>query len=240
MDLAKLNAEFATMSALDRLQWSAKTYGNRAVVLGSMQKTSSILIDMLSKLGLENEVLFVDTGFHFHETLRLRDDLTRKYRLNTITLYPEETPEQQETRFGRKLHLFVDGQPECCRLRKEEPFLKYVRDNGKRLVLNGLRKSEGGQRKKVDFLVSDPRFGGHVLHPLLDWRDAEVSQYMEQHRPPIHPLHAKGYPSIGCACCTTPVMPGEEERAGRWRHLRQDDGAGPQYCGINFADGSGI
>lgn len=229
------------MSAEDRICWAVDQFGEGAVLLSSMQETSSVIMSMFHRLGLENEILFVDTGFHFHETLRFRDGVMRRYKLNVVTLYPTMTPLEQEQEFGRKLHLFVDGQKECCRLRKEEPFVEHMRRNGRKVVMNGLRTEEGGSRKKVHLLSPDPRFAGFALHPLFDWTAEQIATYLSAHNVPIHPLHARSYPSIGCACCTTPVQPGEDPRAGRWRHLReQKDEQAPQYCGINFSDGSGI
>src|SRR5215207_8646127 len=117
-NLDAANAELAEVSAEERLQWGERRFGARMALLGSMQKTSCVLTHLLASVNRDREVVFVATGFHFHETLQLRDRLIRKYRVDVMTLYPDETPEQQEIRFGRKLHLFVDGQPECCRLRK--------------------------------------------------------------------------------------------------------------------------
>ena len=239
LDLPAASEELEPLAAADRIRWAADRFGTGLVLLGSMQKTASVLVDLWAELGLDNEILFVDTGFHFPETLRLRDRLVRRYGVNLVTLYPPQTPEQQEAAHGRKLHLFVDGQPECCRLRKEEPLIAHLRSSGHRVVANGLRRADGGRRRTLAPLQADPRFGGLALHPIYDWTDGQVADYLSSRDVPVHPLHAQSYPSIGCECCTTPVRPGEDDRAGRWRHLRSDD-AQPAYCGINFGDGAGI
>lgn len=240
IDLAVENPVLAGLSAEERIRWAADNFGAGAVLLSSMQKTASVLMHLFYRLGIENEVLFVDTGFHFHETLAFRDLMMRKYKLNLMTVYPEQTPEQQESAMGRKLHMFVDGQPECCRLRKEKPFGDYMLANQKRLVIGGTRRSEGGRRANVRCIEMDPRIDGYSFHPIFDWTSEQVMEYLRTNEVPIHPLHAKSYPSIGCACCTTPVGPGEDARAGRWRHLRKEGENGPMYCGINFVDGGGI
>ena len=227
-------------SAEERIRWCVEQFGEDAVLLSSMQKTSAVLMHLFHALGLSNEILFVDTGFHFQETLRLRDEFMLRYRLNLVTLYPELTPVQQEVRQGRQLYLFADGQPECCRQRKELPFLKHMRERGRRVVLLGLLQAEGGRRGAVGPWMADPRIPGYSLHPLYDWDAERVDEYLQAHDVPIHPLHLQGYPSIGCQPCTTPVAPGEDPRAGRWRHLRTAGQSGPQYCGLNVADGSGI
>ena len=240
LDINSTNAKLEAMPALDRVGWAAEHFGESAVLLSSMQKTASVLMHMFHCLRLENEILFVDTGFHFHETLQTRDAIMRRFKLNILTLYPEQTPLEQEERFGHKLHMFVDGQKECCRLRKEEPFVAHVRDHQRRLVMVGLRRAEGGHRADLEIVSKDPRINGYAMRPIADWTDEQIAAYIKEHDLPTHPLHALNYPSIGCACCTTPVEPGEDPRAGRWRHLRDPDEDGPQYCGINFTDGAGI
>lgn len=228
------------MSATERVAWGVQHFGNSAVLLSSMQQTSSVLMHLFHTLGLDNEILFVDTGYHFHETLAVRDAFVARYKLNIVTLYPKNTPERQEQLYGVKLYQFSDGQKQCCDMRKEQPFIDAMQRSKHRLVMNGLRRSEGGKRGSIDFLGTDPRFGGYKLNPILDWTDEQLADYLQTHQVLVHPLHAQSYPSIGCACCTTPVEPGEDPRAGRWRHLRTQDGDGPRYCGINFSDGSGI
>lgn len=239
--LAATNDLLERASARDRLAWAAENFGDRLVLLSSMQKTSAVLMHLFADLGLTNTVLFVDTGYHFFETLRLRDEYLRRYRLNLVTLYPELTIEEQEARHGKKLWTCLDGQPECCHLRKEAPLLTYLAQRDRPVIANGLRREEGGRRASLRPLLVDPRTGGFQLSPLVDWTGADVDAYLTQHELPIHPLHARGYPSIGCYPCTTPVRPGENPRAGRWRHLRPaDSDDGPKYCNINFSDGGGI
>ena len=240
LDLEVANAELEGLDARGRIQWAVGLFGEKAVLLSSMQKTASVLMHQFYTLGLLNEILFVDTGFHFRETLELRDEYLRRYRLNLVTLYPDLTPEEQEQEYERKLYQYVDGQPECCRLRKTLPFVSHLKSTGKMLCMVGLRRSEGGRRDGLRALSGDPRTGGYTLHPIYDWTDLDLSTYLAENGVPVHGLHEQSYPSIGCACCTTQVAEGEENRAGRWRHLREPGEEGPQYCNILFSDGAGI
>jgi phosphoadenosine phosphosulfate reductase len=241
LDSERASADLALLSAKDRLRWAVDTFGDQVVLLSSMQRTSLVLMHLFHELSLANEILFVDTGYHFFETLRLRDQVMRQWKLNLVTLYPELTVEEQEARFGKKLHGCTDGQPECCRMRKEEPLLRYLADRPPPVLVNGLRREEGGRRANLQPLGRDARTKGYQLSPLYDWTSRDVDAYSTTHRLPVHPLYAKGFASIGCQPCTTPIQPGEDERAGRWRHLRVLAGPeAPQYCGINFSDGSGI
>jgi phosphoadenosine phosphosulfate reductase len=240
LKITEANQVLGRTDALARTAYGIEKFGQGAVLLSSMQKTASVLMHIFYSLGAENDILFVDTGFHFHETLSLRDEFMRKYKLNIMTLYPDMTPEQQEAEHSCKLYQTKSGQPICCDLRKAQPFINYMAKQNKKLAFGGLRWSEGKARGNLDFLSIDPRFGGYRLNPILDWTDEMVDKYLQEHNIPTHPLHFKGYPSIGCQSCTTPIQPGEDERAGRWRHLHEDGLGGPAYCELNFSDGSGI
>jgi len=240
IDGATANAALEPLSAIDRVRWAVDTFGDEVVLLSSMQKTAVVLMHFFHRLGLSNEVLFVDTGYHFFETLKMRDEYMRRYKLNLVTLYPTSTIEEQETLHGRKLFTTIEGQPECCRMRKEAPLLSHLETKRAPVLVNGLRRAEGGKRRNIRPLSEDRRTGGYQLSPLFDWTGDDIAAYIAEHNLLVHPLHAASYPSIGCYPCTTPVEPGEDARAGRWRHLRVLSDAAPQYCQINFSDGAGI
>lgn len=240
LDLASINEKLQCSTAEERIRWGVDALGQDAVLLSSMQKTSSVLMHHFHRMGLENEILFVDTGYHFRETLQLRDEFMRRYKLNIVTLYPELTLEQQEKKVGRKLYPYVDGQKECCRRRKTAPYIHHMKQFGRQLVMVGVRGCEGGQRAGLNLLVEDSRTRGYSLHPIYDWTDGQIEEYLKGNDVPVHPLHTQNYPSIGCECCTTPVSPDENPRAGRWRHLRETGDTGPEYCRMLFSDGAGI
>lgn len=239
-NIEKANEYLQEKTALERIAYGIEHFGKGAVLLSSMQKTASVLMHFFHRLGVDNEILFVDTGFHFHETLGMRDEFMLKYKLNIFTLYPALTPEEQEEKYSDKLYQTVEGQPVCCELRKAEPFINYMNKQGHKLVYGGLRRSEGKTRANLKIVSEDPRFGGFKINPILEWSDKMVEDYLLENDVPVHPLHAISYPSIGCQCCTTQVMEGEDTRAGRWRHLREEGQEGPEYCEMNFSDGAGI
>ena len=240
LDQISVNQNLQNQTAEGRIRWAVDTFGPGAVLLGSMQKTASVLMHHFYRMGLNNEILFVDTGYHFPETLQLRDQLMRRYKLNIVTLYPALTPEQQEKMYEKKLYLYVDGYKECCRMRKTVPFINHMKQQNHRLTMVGVRSGEGGQRAGLGLVVPDQRTHGYTLHPIYDWTDDKVETYLKENDVPVHPLHGQGYPSIGCECCTTPIKPGEAPRTGRWRHLREPGKEGPKYCNILLMDGAGI
>ncbi|MBN2343521.1 MAG: phosphoadenylyl-sulfate reductase [Deltaproteobacteria bacterium] len=240
LNLKQMNTSMEERDAAGRISFAVEQFGDGLVLLSSMQKTASVLMHMFHTLGLKNKILFVDTGYHFHETLLLRDQFIESYALPIVTLYPTLTPEQQEEQYRCKLFKTSEGQPVCCDLRKGKPFLRYMKQQKKTAVVGGLRRAEGQARGSIEVVAEDPRFSGYSVYPLVDWSQEDIDAYLLKHHVPVHSLHALGYPSIGCGCCTTPVLPGEDARAGRWRHLREGERTGPAYCGMNFTDGSGI
>lgn len=234
--------EFTELDALERIRAIDREYGSKALLLSSMQKTSSVLMHLIHRAEAKTVIFFGDTGFHFHETLAVRDEFIRRYGLKIVTGEPRMTPEEQRRKYGdRHLYLYVDGQPECCDLRKTKPYLKYARLKKIEAKLDGLMRAEGGPRAEIEPIGVEGRLQIPEIHPIFDWNEQQVDEYIKEHDVPVNLLHSRGYPSIGCYTCTTPVTPGEGKRAGRWRHLRADDGKQPEYCHINFTDlGSGI
>jgi phosphoadenosine phosphosulfate reductase len=235
------NEKLQTASPQEILAWAAGQFGARLALQASMQKTSCVLMHMMAQIAAGTEVIFIDTGVHFQETLDLRDEMTRRYGLNMQTYRPLRSFEEQALDYGYYLHLEDDsptrpGYRKCCELRKEVPYLEAVRGRFD-AVIGGLMASEGGARASVDILSYDPRFAGWKVYPLARWTEKQVERYTEENQLPVHKLYAKGFTSIGCSTCTTPTGPDEHPRAGRWRHIREKTGGDqPLYCGINFGE----
>src|SRR3954464_15877173 len=195
IDCAAADAALEPLSPLDRIRWAVDALGDGVVLLSSMQKTAVVLMHLFHRLDLPHEVLFVDTGYHFFETLKMRDEYMRRYRLNVVTLYPASTIEEQETLHGGKLFATVAGQPECCRMRKEAPLLAHLESKRTPTMVNGLRRAEGGKRGHIRPFREDRRPGGYQLSPLYDWSGDDVRAYIAEHALVLHPLHDAGYPS---------------------------------------------
>jgi phosphoadenosine phosphosulfate reductase len=184
---------------------------------------------MIHSLGMDMGVLFVDTGVLFAETLETRDRLAREYGLNIVTLSPRRTMQEQTAEFGI-LYLDPEGQKKCCHMRKTEPLLT-VADQYDALV-GSLRRSDGGPRAACPILAVDPQTNTLRVNPLVNFSNEQMDAYIAEHDVILNPLHLQGYATIGCNRCTTPVLPNEPKRAGRWRHL----GPWSVYCGINPTD----
>jgi phosphoadenosine phosphosulfate reductase len=221
------------LSALDPvaiLRLVHATFGHRAAILSSMQRAGTTLCHMADRAGLDLDVAFVDTGVLHPETIATRDELARTHpRLRVVTLAPELTLAEQTRRRG-VLYLTKEGQEECCELRKSAP-LRAQRGRWDALV-GALMREEGGRRARVPFVAVDAELGAVRIHPFAASTRDDLDRYAAAHPDlVVNPLHAMGFPTIGCYPCTTPVRPDEPERAGRWRHL-----ADVTYCGINPTD----
>ncbi|PKO19522.1 phosphoadenylyl-sulfate reductase [candidate division BRC1 bacterium HGW-BRC1-1] len=243
LDLESTNPQLASRSPEQILQWAVDTFGERLAVQSSMQKSAGMIMHLISRIAPDTEIVFIDTGVHFPETLAVRDEFIQRFGVNIRTYAPSLSFEEQRLEFGRDLYKFdgeVDGPgyQKCCELRKEMPYLAAVKGRFD-AVVGGLMRGEGGARGDVKTISPDPRIDAYKIYPLAFITEEEVDAYNAEHNLPAHPLYARGFTSIGCSTCTTPVAPGESRRAGRWRHIRE---ANPElagrdlYCGINFDD----
>jgi phosphoadenosine phosphosulfate reductase len=237
-ELGCLNETLEEWTPVEILQWAAELFDGQIILQTSMQRRGSMLMHMLSANGLSKvPALFVDTGYHFVETLQAKSELEARYGIRVVTAYPEQTPEEQTAFFGEELWRDPETYRLCCDIRKERPFVKAA--SKYRAVISGLQRSEGGARADVPIVSYDPRLDAYIIAPLAVWPRHAVDDYNDANDVYLHPLLAQGYPSIGCATCTTPVREGEDDRAGRWRHIREarsDDSSAPIYCNINWVD----
>mgnify|MGYP006291162581 CR=1 FL=1 len=233
-DLKPLNEWLENQSPEEILRWADERFGQRLCLLSSFQQAGCAMCHMVASLGLQNDidVIFVDTGVNFPETIETVERISREYELNVVTLHPKRTMEEQ-TREEGVLYLSSEGQKRCCGLRKKEP-LKQIRGRYD-AMLSSLRRGSGGKRASIPPLAIDSELNLFRIHPFLNMTDEELDEYIEKHEVIINPLHAQGFPTISCNRCTTPVLEGEPERAGRWRHLQNE----AVYCNINPTDRSG-
>jgi phosphoadenosine phosphosulfate reductase len=228
-DLINLNQTFEERTPQELLKWAKQVFGDKVAALSAMQEAGCVICHMISTEKLKIPVLFVDTGVMFQETLETRDRIIQEYGVEIITLHPELTMAQQTEKYG-VLYLTVEGQKQCCHMRKVEPMNAVARNY--HAFIGSLRRSEGGKRSLCPVLQVDTENNTLRINPLVMMTDEQLEKYLHEHRVIINPLHAQGYSTIGCNRCTTPVLPTEPKRAGRWRHL----GPWSVYCGINPAD----
>ena len=228
-DLVDLNKTFEERTPQELIAWAIDIFGKRVAALSAMQMAGSVIGHMLYSMKADMSVLFVDTGVLFDETLETRDRLASEYGLNIITLNPEMTMTDQTKKFGI-LYLSVEGQQKCCDMRKTQPLLSVKGQYD--ALIGSLRRSDGGPRAQCPILAIDSQMNCLRINPLVNFSNEQLDAYIAENNVILNPLHAQGYSTIGCNRCTTPVLPDEPKRAGRWRHL----GPWSVYCGINPTD----
>ena len=205
------------------ISWANCTYSPKIVVSSSFQTQSMPLLHMISNYAPEIKVLFIDTGFHFPETLTFRDQVVNQFKLNLEIIRPEKNSQDFLQENGE---LYLHQPNACCQINKTIPFQKALA--GQLAWINGIRRDQTINRSKVPIISQHPFLPLFKISPLAAWTSKDVEAYIVEHNLPIHPLHQRGYQSIGCAPCTTPVESDEDERAGRWRGIDKVE------CGIHF------
>ncbi len=228
-DLVDLNQTFEERTPQELIAWAKEIFGDRVASISAMQQAGTAVCHMIHTTGADIPVIFVDTGVMFQETLDTRDRIRDEYGLNVISLQPELTMTEQTEKYG-VLYLTPEGQQQCCHMRKVEPLADVAGQYD--AFIGSLRRSEGGRRESCPILMVDVPTNTLRINPLAVMTNEALADYLKDNDVITNPLHEQGFTTIGCNRCTTPVLPNEPKRAGRWRHL----GQWAVYCGINPTD----
>ena len=228
--VAALNARYKHHGATAVLERALKDPDlGKVALVSSFGAESVVLLHLVSVIAPETPVLFIDTRMLFQETLDYQRELAEKLALcdiRTIRANPQRVNFEDP---DGTLHQF--NTDACCNVRKVEPLERALK--GFDGWITGRKRFQGATRETVDFFEAegDTRI---KVNPLAHWGREDLEEYIVNNRLPRHPLVAKGYPSIGCAPCTSPVKPGEDPRAGRWRGQQKTE------CGIHFINGKPV
>jgi phosphoadenosine phosphosulfate reductase len=214
-------AELEGASAMDLLRWTDENFGGTYVVASNMQ--DAVLVDLAAKVRPGVDVLFLDTGYHFVETVGTRDAVEAVYDINVLNVTPENSVAKQDELFGKDL--FARAPNECCRMRKVEPLSKALR--GYSAWVTGIRRVEAPTRANAPLISWDKAFGLVKINPLAPWTDEDMQNYIDANDVLVNPLVFEGYPSIGCAPCTAKPVEGADPRSGRWA------GQSKTECGLH-------
>jgi phosphoadenosine phosphosulfate reductase len=230
-EIAARGAALEGASATEILRWTNETFGGvngprgwatcNYVVASSMQE--AVLIDLAAKVRPGVPVIFLDTGYHFVETIGTRDAIESVYDIRVLNVTPEQTVAEQDNLLGKDL--FARDPSECCQLRKVAPLGRTLR--GYSAWVTGLRRSEAATRANAPVVGFDEGFKLVKINPLADWTDEDVQDYIEEHSVLVNPLIDEGYSSIGCAPCTAKPLAGTDPRSGRWQGLSKTE------CGLH-------
>ena len=196
-------------------------YGAGYVVASNMQ--DAVLVDLAAKVRPGVDVLFLDTGYHFAETIGTRDAVAAVYDITVVNVTPEQTVAEQDRLVGRDL--FASDPNECCRRRKVVPLSTTLRRYS--AWVTGIRRAESPTRADAPLVSFDETFGLVKVNPLAAWTDEDMAAYIDEHGILVNPLVAEGYPSIGCAPCTAKPADDADPRSGRWQGLAKTE------CGLH-------
>jgi phosphoadenosine phosphosulfate reductase len=222
IDLEAARRELDAASPQEILAWTWEHFRPHVILTCSFQHDGVALAHMLRDIAPEVPVVFVNTGFHFPETLAYRDEIRQRFGIKLVELDPIMPRAEFAERHG--LDLYARDPDRCCHINKVEPLKRFL--PGVQAWINGRRRDQASTR--ADIKVIEAFDGGlHKVNPLARWTGRDTWKYMQEHGIPTHPLFEQGYASIGCAPCTRPILPGEDERAGRWA------GQAKTECGLH-------
>src|ERR1022692_1506028 len=203
------------------ITWASQTFGSRLCITSSM--TDAVIVDLTSRHVPGIDVLFLDTGYHFAETIGTRDAVSAVYPVNVINVTPPTTVEEQDAELGPRLY---SRNPDlCCYLRKVVPLEQALGPYD--AWITGLRREETDARSDTGVVQWDPRREMVKVNPIVEWSQQEVDDYITDNGVLVTPLVDEGYPSIGCRTCTARVQDGADPRSGRWA------GTAKTECGIH-------
>ena len=222
-DLEAKAAELETAHPEAVLRWAVDEFGPDIALATGFGAEGCVLVAMLSKISRGTRIFYLDTDLLFPETYALRDQLEVRYGVRFERRATRLSLGDQAVEHGERLW---ERQPNlCCQLRKVEPLREML--SGLRAWVTAIRRDQSPERAGIGVVERDEKYGLIKINPLAAWSAIDVWNYIVKHDVPYNPLHDRGYPSIGCVPCTTPVQIGETPRAGRWR------GTDKTECGIH-------
>jgi len=222
--VATLNARLAHSGANEVIKTAFSEIGNVALV-SSFGADSVVLLRLVAQINPQTPVLFVDTEMLFEETLQYQENVAALLGLTNVRVIRATDTDQHDP--DGTLH--KTNPDACCSLRKTAPLQKALAQYDG--WISGRKRHQSGTRSRLNMFELDGTTSRIKVNPLALWNAQDTVRFMKDTQMPRHPLVAKGYPSIGCAPCTTPVKPGEDPRAGRWRETEKEE------CGIHFVNG---
>lgn len=225
-DFKTLSESFEAKSPQDLLAYAIEKYHPRIVLACSFGAEDVVLVDMVHRIDPSVPLFYLDTDFLFPETYTTRDQVIERYGLKpaqVIRVKSLLTPQKQAEDYGDAL--WTRDPDRCCQLRKVEPLTRVLR--GYEAWITGIRRDQAPSRANAGFIEWDQKFELVKINPLARWTWTDVWTYIKVYEVPYNPLHDQNYPSIGCTYCTSPVAPGGDPRAGRWKNFAKTE------CGLH-------
>ena len=212
-ELEQASVRLDRADPVEIIEWTVNRFPGKAALAASFQDAA--LVDMVVRVDPSMEVIFLDTEFHFPETLAYVERLRRLYNMNLVVTHPSVAIDE-----------YVCGTDRCCEFRKVQPLAKAL--EGRSAWITGLKRVDTPERAEAPVIAWDPSRSMVKVNPVAAWDDDDVDEYVAAHDLPRHPLNYVGYVSIGCAPTTVPVPEGRHPREGRWA------GTSKTECGLHL------
>ncbi len=220
--------DLAVLSAEERVRWAVEEFGDGLILSTSFGVQAAVMLHLATKVAPRIPVVFIDTGYHFPETYRFADQLTKRLDLNLKVYGPRLSPAYFEARHGKRWEQGLDGLSAYNFDHKVEPMDRAVRDLGATAWLAGLRRTQGSTREGLGFVQTQNKIT--KIHPILDWDNRAIYRYLTDNDLPYHPLWEQGYVSIGDWHSSAPLQPGQSEEETRFGGLKRE-------CGLHELSG---
>ena len=222
IDLDVLNRRMEPNTPLKRIEFCLEVFGDHLVLSSSFGIQSAVMLHMATQIAPEMPIIFVDTGYHFTETYRFVEELKQRLQLNLHVYQPLMTAARQEALFGKRWEKGLHSLEAYNQMNKVEPMNRALRELNARAWLTGLRREQSHNRAMLNYIQLQGKT--YKIHPILEWTNKEIHQYLTQHDLPYHPLWEKGYVSIGDWHSTKPLQPGMQENETRFDGLKRECG----------------
>lgn len=223
----ELSATLETVSAEERVRWALERFRPEIILSSSFGAQSAVLLHMVTRQWPEIPVVVIDTGYLFPETYRFIDQLTERLKLNLKVYRPELSPTWREVRYGKLWEHGIEGIERYNEIHKVEPMRRAIRELGVRGWITGVRRQQA--KSRAEFGVVQLQGSVMKIHPIIDWTDRQIFQYLTRHDLPYHPLWEKGYVSIGDVHTTRPLTGEMTEEETRFFGLKRE-------CGLHIAE----
>ena len=227
--VADWNRDLESRSASERVRWGLEEFRGHAVLSTSFGVQAAVMLHLVTRIDPQIPVVFIDTGYLFPETYKFADELTERLGLNLKVYSPAMTAARQEAVYGKLWEQGVEGLEKYGRLNKVEPMNRALGDLGAKVWITGLRREHASTRGDLPVLKRQNRI--LKLHPIIDWTDRQIGEYLRDHDLPYHPLWEQGYVSVGDTHSTTRFADGMKPEDTRFNGLKRE-------CGLHEQSGA--
>jgi phosphoadenosine phosphosulfate reductase len=223
-------SDLGSATALERIEWAAGEFGDKLILSTSFGIQSAVMLHLATQVVPDIPVVFIDTGYHFPETYRFAQELTKRLGLNLKVYNPQLTAARQEALYGKRWEQGLDGLKAYNFDNKVEPMDRAVRELGATAWLAGLRRVQASTREALEVVQVQNKIT--KVHPILDWDNRAIYRYLTANDLPYHPLWEQNYVSVGDWHSSAPLQPGQSEEETRFGGLKRE-------CGLHEISGRG-